>query len=54
MRSIGPSDFVLVLSETVLVIVIEKQLWLTNWVLDFCRKGFEYEQEHEHEHEDCQ
>jgi hypothetical protein len=36
MRSIGPSDFVLVLSETVLVIVIEKQLWLTNWVLDPC------------------
>ena len=24
----------LVLSEAVLVIVIEKQLWLTNWVLD--------------------
>jgi hypothetical protein len=36
MRSFGPSDFVLVLSETVLVIVIEKQLWLTNWVLDPC------------------
>jgi len=34
MRSFGPSDFVLVFSETVLVIVIEKQLWLTNWVLD--------------------
>jgi hypothetical protein len=26
----------LVLSEAVLVIVIEKQLWLTNWVLDPC------------------
>jgi len=36
MRSFGPGDFVLVLSETVLVIVIEKQLWLTNWVLDPC------------------
>jgi hypothetical protein len=36
MRSFGPSDFVLVLSETVLEIVIEKQLWLTNWVLDPC------------------
>jgi len=36
MRSFGPSDFVLVLSETVLVIVIEKQLWLTNWFLDPC------------------
>jgi len=36
MRRFGPSDFVLVLSETVLVIVIEKQLWLTNWVLDPC------------------
>lgn len=35
-RSFGPSDFVLVLSEMVLVIEIGKQPWLTKCFLDPC------------------
>jgi hypothetical protein len=53
---------VLVLSETVLVIVIGKQLWSTKWVLDPCgisnslvaqtlSEGLEYEYEYEYEQE---